>query len=68
VQSVALDPHSKKVTVPVGVPPIPFPVTVTLSVFEPPRAIEELCGEDFVDEEACPTVKHSPAEPSIDPV
>jgi hypothetical protein len=45
---VALGPHSKNVTVPVGVPPVLFPDTVTVSVFESPNAIDALVGADVV--------------------
>jgi hypothetical protein len=59
-----IGPHSKKVTVPLGAPPVVFPVTVAVSVTEPPRTMEPVPEEDVdccvvVTEGACVTLKHS---------
>ncbi len=47
-------------------PPAEFPVTVTVSVFEPPSAIDELVGEELVVNVARVTVKHSSGESSLE--
>jgi hypothetical protein len=60
-------PQMKKLTVPVGVTPL-VPVTVALSVFEPPRVIVGELGALAVTDDAFPTVKHSVVLPSEDGV
>jgi hypothetical protein len=60
----AAGPHSKKVTVPVGAPPVALPVTVATSVTEPPRTMEPEPEADVdccvvVTEGAGVTLKHS---------
>ena len=60
----AAGPHSKKVTVPLGAPPAALPVTVAVSVTDPPRTMEPEPEDDVdccvvVTEDARLTVKHS---------
>jgi hypothetical protein len=64
--ALASGPHTKKLTVPVGLPPVALPLTVAESVFWPPSWIELLCGLELEVEDAWPTVKHSPLDPSLD--
>jgi hypothetical protein len=59
-------PQVRKLTVPVGVPPVAFPVTVALSVFESPRVIVGTVGVVEVFEIAGVTAKHSVPRPSED--
>lgn len=67
-QPVALanGPHTKKLTVPVGLPPALLPVTVAASVFCAAKLIDELCGLELVVVDPWPTMKHSPVEPSLE--
>ncbi len=60
----AVGPHSKKLTVPLGAPPVVLPVTVAVSVTDPPRAMEPEPEEDVdccvvVADGAGVTLKHS---------
>jgi hypothetical protein len=66
--AVVNGPHSKKLTVPVGAGPPALPLTVALSVFEPPSGIVDRVGLVAVFEVAAVTVKHSVLLPSADAV
>ena len=60
----AAGPHTRKVTVPVGAPPVALPVTVAVSVTEPPKAMEPEPEADVdccvvVTEGAGVSLKHS---------
>jgi hypothetical protein len=66
--AVLKGPHSKKLTVPVGVGPPWLPLTVAWSVFEPPSGIVGEVGVLFVLELAGVAVKHSVLLPSADAV
>jgi hypothetical protein len=57
-------PHAKKLTIPVGFPPVALPVTVAWSVFASPRMIGECVGVLTVVGLAAVTVKHSVLLPS----
>jgi hypothetical protein len=59
-------PHTKKPTVPVGVPATSLPDTVAESVFGSPSATVLLLGEELVLDDAAPTVKHSAVVPSAE--
>jgi hypothetical protein len=59
-------PQAKKLTDPVGTPPVPLPATVALSVFEPPRTNVDGVGVLAVTDDAFVTVKHSLLLPSDD--
>ena len=73
-----IGPHTVKVTVPSGAPPALFPVTVALSVTDPPRLTEPEPDAEadcwvLIVELAAPTVKHSlestsPLMLSLEPV
>jgi hypothetical protein len=66
-QLEAPGPQTEKSTEPVGVPPAALPVTVAVSVTVPaPSAIELVDGVELVLLLSCPTVKHSPVEPSVE--
>ena len=65
-EALASGPHTKKLTDPDGLPPWALPVSVALSVFDSPSAIDVLCGLELVVGVAVPTVKHSPGEPSLE--
>ena len=60
-------PQTENDTFPVGVPPLAFPVTVTESDVEPASWIELSPGVEVVLLLASVTVKHSLAEPSLEP-
>jgi hypothetical protein len=64
VQLVADGPQTKKLTEPVGLPPVAFPETTALSEIELPITIVVLEGAVVVEAGAFVTVKHSPALPS----
>jgi hypothetical protein len=49
---VVKGPHTKKLTVPVGAGPPALPVTVALSVFEPPKVIVKAEGALVVTDDA----------------
>src|SRR5438270_438630 len=66
--ALANGPHAKKLTVPVGLPPVALPVTVAESWFWLPSTIDPLCGEELIGADAAPTVKHSTDEPSLEPL
>src|ERR1700693_5609475 len=60
----ASGPHTVKVTVPPGAPPVLLPVTVAVSVTVPPMLTEPEPDAEadcwvVIDEVAAPTVKHS---------
>jgi hypothetical protein len=59
-------PQTKKVTLPVGVPPVGFPVTVALSVLPAPSEIEADAGVVAVIVLPLLTAKHSVPLPSFD--
>ena len=73
-----IGPHTVKVTVPPGAPPALLPVTVAVSVTDPPRLMEPEPDAEadccvLIDEVAAPTVKHSlestsPLMLSLEPV
>ena len=65
---VAIGPQTKKLTVPVGVPPAVLPETVAESVIESPSVIELCCGVVTVVDGALPTVKHSVMLESEEPL
>jgi hypothetical protein len=65
-EALASGPQTEKLTVPVGLPPALLPVTVALSVSDPPSATDPLCGDELVVAAAWPTVKHSPLDPSLE--
>ena len=50
--AAASGPHTKKLTVPVGLPPTELPVTVAESVLSAPSATDDACGTEPVDEAA----------------
>jgi hypothetical protein len=64
---VARGPQTKKVTVPVGLPPAGLPVTVAWSVSPAAKLVVRFVGVDLVLAVALPTVKHSPLEPPLEP-
>jgi hypothetical protein len=66
VQDEAEGPHSKKDTVPAGLPPVVFPLTVTTSAFVFPSWMVLAEGWVAVVEFAAVTVKHSVGLPSED--
>jgi hypothetical protein len=66
VQPVADGPHTKKLTLPVGLPNVAFPFTVALSVFEPPIVIVAFVGLLVMPSEVVVTVKHSLILPSLE--
>jgi hypothetical protein len=66
VQLEADGPHAKKVTLPVGLPPVGLPVTVALSVLVPPSVMLPLAGDELVLGVARPTLKHSSLDPSVE--
>ncbi len=59
-------PQTENDTLPVGVPPVALPVTVTESEVEPASWIELSPGAEVVALSASLTVKHSLAEPSLE--
>ena len=59
-------PQTENDTLPVGLPPVALPVTVTESAVEPASWIELSPGVEIVALSAWVTVKHSPAEPSLE--
>jgi hypothetical protein len=65
-EALANGPQAKKLTLPLGLPPVLFPLTVATSVFVPPSGIELLVGAEVVLVDALPTVKHSALDPSLD--
>ena len=65
-EALASGPQTEKLTVPVGLPPALLPVTVALSVSDPPSANDPVCGEELVVVVARPTTKHSPPVPSLE--
>jgi hypothetical protein len=69
-QPVALvgGPQTKKLTIPVGLPPVALPVTVAWSVFDSPSVRVEKPRVVEVFELAAVTVKHSALLPSEDGV
>ena len=66
--AVVRGPQAKKLTVPVGGPPVVFPVTVAWSVFEVPMVTVKELGALVVPGFAGVTVKHSALLPSEDGV
>ena len=62
-EAPAMGPHTKKLTVPLGLPPAVLPVATALSVFPAAMVVVALVGVLTTDEVAVTTVKHSPAEP-----
>jgi hypothetical protein len=66
--ALVIGPQTEKVTVPVGLPPVPFPVTVAPSVFVAPSVIALLPGVEEVPADADATVKHSSPVPSLEAV
>ena len=66
--AVVKGPQAKKVTVPAGIGPPELPVTIAVSVFEPPRMSVDKVGLLAVFELAAVTVKHSVLLPSEEPV
>ena len=56
---VAIGPQTKKLTVPVGMPPAIVPVTTARSVIESPSWIAPLEGDVVVLDGTRATVKHS---------
>src|SRR5947209_17115940 len=65
--ALANGPQTKKLTEPVGLPPAGLPVTATWSCSPSARLVVCADGTEVTVAAACPTVKHSPAEPSLDP-
>jgi len=65
-EALAKGPHTKKLTVPLGLPPALLPVTVAASVLPAAMVVVALVGVLVTDELALATVKHSPAEPSLE--
>jgi hypothetical protein len=61
-------PHAKKLTIPVGLPPVALPLTVAWSVFEVPMVTVAEVGALVVPAFAGVTVKHSALLPSEDGV
>ena len=66
MQPVTDGPQTKKLTLPVGLPKVAFPLTVALSVFELPIVIVSFVGMLVMPDEVVVTVKHSLMLPSLE--